>query len=223
MLITKNIFCCFFLSVFVLLITNQLIAQPEGFKLYGIETGIIEYKYSGNEVGVGTLYFDKFGIRCAMKMDTKRDGELNKGWVISLEEYQYIYDKSRSNEGWKLKNPIIEWIQQNSLKEIEKYTEEIYAKLGIVRAGTEKFLGKECLAYKGENGKLLTWNGILMYMNLSFGGELTQQEVTSIKVNIPVDEKYFEIPKDVKFSDLPMFGTEGYDEEEEDSGDEDEE
>ena len=215
----SSLFCVFF----VILIANQLNAQPEGFKLYGIETGIIEYKYSGNEVGVGTLYFDKFGNRCAMKMDTKRGGELNRGWVISLEEYQYIYDKSRSNEGWKLKNPIIEWIQQNSLKEIEKYTEDIYAKLGIVRAGTEKFLGKECLAYKGENGKLLTWNGILMYLNLNFGGELTQQEVTSIKVNIPVDKKYFEIPKDVKFSDLPMFGTEGYDEEEEDSGDEDEE
>ncbi|HSW55636.1 MAG TPA: hypothetical protein VLH59_11165 [Ignavibacteriaceae bacterium] len=219
----KNFFVSI-LGIFIVLLTvNQLNAQPEGFKLYGIETGIIEYKYSGNEVGVGTLYFDKFGNRCAMKMDTKRDGELNRGWVISLEEYQYIYDKSRSNEGWKLKNPIIEWIQLNSLKEIEKYTEDIYAKLGIVRAGTEKFLGKECLAYKGENGKLLTWNGILMYLNLNFGGELTQQEVTSIKVNIPVDEKYFEIPKDVKFSDLPMFGTEGYDEEEEDSGDEDEE
>lgn len=228
MLITKNIFCCFFFSVFVLLITNQLIAQPEGFKLYGIETGIIEYKYSGNEVGVSTLYFDKFGNRCAMKMDTKRDGELNRGWVISLGEYQYIFDKSRSNEGWKLKNPILEWIQQNSQKEIEKYTEEMYAKLGIVRAGTEKFLGKECLAYKGENGKLLTWNGILMYLNLNFGGELTQQEVTSIKVNIPVDAQYFELPNDVKFSDLPGFGTGDYNaeeeyEDEEDSGDEDEE
>jgi len=219
----KNFFVSI-LGIFIVLLTvNQLNAQPEGFKLYGIETGTIEYKYSGNEVGVGTLYFDNYGNRCAMKMDTKRDGEINKGWVISLGEYQYIYDKSRSNEGWKLKNPIIEWIQQNSLKEIEKYTEDIYAKLGIVRAGTEKFLGKECLAYKGENGKLLTWNGILMYLNLNFGGELTQQEVSSIKVNIPVDEKYFEIPKDVKFSDLPMFGTEGYDEEEEDSGDEDEE
>ena len=211
------------LGIFIVLLTvNQLNAQPVVFKLYGIETGIIEYKYSGDEVGVGTLYFDNYGSRCAMKMDTKRDGELNRGWVISLEEYQYIYDKSRSNEGWKLKNPIIEWIQQNSLKEIEKYTEEIYAKLGIIRAGTEKYLDKECLAYKGENGKLLTWNGILMFLHLNYG-VITQQEVTSIKVNIPVDEKYFEIPKDVKFSDLPMFGTEGYDEDEEDSGDEDEE
>jgi len=224
----KYFFSSLFCVSFVLLIAYQLNAQPEGFKLYGIETGIIEYKYSGNEVGIGTLYFDNYGNRCAMRMDTKRDAELNRGWVISLGEYQYIYDKSRSNEGWKLKNPIIEWIQQNSLKEIEKYTEDIYAELGIVRAGTEKFLGKECLAYKGENGKLLTWNGILMYMHLNFGGELTQQEATSIKVNIPVDEKYFEIPKDIKFSDLPGFGTRDYDaeeeyEEEEDSGDEDEE
>lgn len=221
MLNTKNIFSYFLLSILVLLIANRLNAQPEGFKLYGIETGIIEYKYSGNEVGVGTLYFDNYGNRCSMKMDTKRDGELNRGWVISLDEYQYLFDKSRSNEGWKLKNPIIEWIQQNSLNEIEKFTEETYAKLGIVRAGTEKFLGKECLAYKGEKGKVLTWNGILMYLNLNFGGETTQQEVTSIKVNIPVDAKYFELPKDIKFSDLPGFGTGGYNAEE-DYEDEDE-
>lgn len=69
----------FFVSIFCLLLvllkTNQLIAQPVVFKLYGIETGIIEYKYSGDEVGVGTLYFDNYGNRCAMKMDTKRDGE----------------------------------------------------------------------------------------------------------------------------------------------------
>lgn len=213
-------FLLFILSLaFVLLTVNKLNAQGEALKLYGIKSGIIEYKYTGDEVGKAILYFEDYGNKSAMNMDTKRGTETNKGWVISKEEYQYMFDPSKPNEGWKLKNPIIEWIHQTGHKDIEKFTEETYAKLGMKKAGTEKFLDKECLAYKGDMGKVLIWNGILMYMEMNFGGMKSKQEVTSIKVNVPVDKKYFEIPKNIKFSDMPMFGTEGYEfEYEEDEG-----
>lgn len=198
----------------VLLTVNKMNAQGEALKLYGIKSGIIEYKYTGDEVGKSTLYFEDHGNKSAMNMDTKRGTETNKGWVISQGEYQYIFDPSKPNEGWKLKNPIIEWVQQNKHKDIEKFTDETYAKLGMKKAGKEKFLDKECIAYKGDMGKVLIWNGILMYMEINFSGMKSKQEVTSIKVNVPVDKKYFEIPKNIKFSDLPMFGTEGYEFEE---------
>lgn len=194
----------------VLLTVNKMNAQGEALKLYGIKSGIIEYKYTGDEVGKSTLYFEDHGNKSAMNMDTKRGTETNKGWVISQGEYQYIFDPSKPNEGWKLKNPIIEWVQQNKHKDIEKFTDETYAKLGMKKAGKEKFLDKECIAYKGDMGKVLIWNGILMYMEINFSGMKSKQEVTSIKVNVPVDKKYFEIPKNIKFSDLPMFGAEGY-------------
>lgn len=199
---------------FVLLTVNKLNAQGEALKLYGIKSGIIEYKYTGNEVGKAILYFEDYGNKSAMNVDTKRGTETNKGWVISQGEYQYMFDPSKPDEGWKLKNPIIEWIHQNKHKDVEQFTEETYAKLGMKKAGTEKFLDKECLAYKGDMGKVLIWNGILMYMEMNFGGMKSKQEVTSIKVNVPVDKKYFEIPKNIKFSDMPMFGTEGYEYEE---------
>lgn len=214
-----NTFCL----LLVLMIASQLNAQPEGLKLYGIQTGIIEYKYSGREVGKSTLYFDNYGNRSAMTVDTKSEGEANKGWVITHGEYQYMFDPSKSNEGWKLKNPIIEWINETGHKDIEKFTEETYAKMGIKKVGTEKFLEKDCIAYKGEMGKVLTWNGILMLMDLDYGGMKSRQEVTSIKINVPIDSKYFEIPKNIKFSDMPMFGTEGYEYEEDEDNDEDEE
>lgn len=203
---------------FVLLTVNKLNAQGAALKLYGIKSGIIEYKYTGDEAGKATLYFEDHGNKSAMNMDTKRGTETNKGWVLSKGEYQYMFDPSKPNEGWKLKNPIIEWIHQNKHKDVEKFTEETYAKLGMKKAGTEKFLDKECIAYKGDMGKILIWNGILMYMEMNFSGMKSKQEVTSIKVNVPVDKKYFEIPKNIKFSDLPMFGTEGYElEEDEDT------
>jgi hypothetical protein len=178
----------------VLLISNLIIAQEVSLKPYGIKSGIIEYKYSGSEIGKGIMYFDEYGSRSAMNMDTKRGEEVNKGWVISHKEYQYIFDPSKPDDGLKMKNPMLE---------------------GLLKSANEKFLDKDCICFKGDMGKVLTWNGILMLMDMNYGGMKSRQEVTSIKINVPVDSKYFEIPKSIKFSEMPGFGTGGYNDENE--------
>jgi len=218
----KHFLVSIFCLLFVLLMTNQLIAQEVSLKPYAIESGIIEYKYSGSEVGKGIMYFDEFGSRSAMNMDTKRGEEVNKGWVISHREYQYIFDPAKPNDGLKMKNPMLEGLLKMDKQDYDKAAEDLYSQMGMKRAGTEKFLDKDCIAFKGDMGKILTWNGILMLMDMNYGGIQTRQEVTSIKVNVPVDTKYFEIPKNIKFSEMPVFGIPG-NEEEEDSGNEDEE
>lgn len=194
----------FLLSAF-LTTSMAIFAQEASLKPYGIESGIIEYKYSGSEVGKGIMYFDEFGTRSAMNLDTKRGDDINKGWVVSHKEYQYIFDSSKPDEGLKMKNPIIESLMKMDKQDYDKVAEDLYSQMGMKRAGTEKFLDKECIAYKGDMGKVLTWNGILMLMDMNFGGMKSRQEVTSIKVNVPVDAKYFEIPKNIKFSEMPGF------------------
>ena len=52
---TKNLFATTICLFFVLLIVKQLNAQEVSLKPYGIESGIIEYKYSGSQVGTGTI------------------------------------------------------------------------------------------------------------------------------------------------------------------------
>ena len=203
---SKHIFFTIIFLLFVLSMSFQLWAQEVSLKPYGIESGIIEYKYSGSQVGTGTLYFDEYGYRSAMKMDTKMNDQPQKGWVVSFKEYQYIFDPEKPDEGLKMKNPIIESLQKMDKPDFDKVTEDLYSKMGIKRAGTEKFMDKDCIAFKGDMGKVLTWNGILMLMDLNYSGIQTKQEVTSIKINVPVDEKYFEIPKNIKFSELPGFG-----------------
>jgi len=42
-------------------------------------------------------------------------------------------------------------------------------------------------------------------MEMNYGGMKTRQEVTSIKTNVPVEAKYFEIPKNIQFSEMPEF------------------
>ncbi len=203
---SKNIFSTFICLLFMLLIVNQIKAQEVSLKPYGIESGIIEYKYSGSQVGTGTMYFDEYGYRSAMKMDTKMNDQPQKGWVVSFKEYQYIFDPAKPDEGLKMKNPIIESLQKMDKPDFDKVAEDLYSKMGMKKAGTEKFMDRDCIAFKGENGKILTWNGILMLMDMNYSGIKTKQEVTSIKINVPVDEKYFEIPKDIKFSEMPGFG-----------------
>lgn len=208
---------------FILIIPDQLIAQEVSLKPYGIKSGIIEYNYTGSEVGKSIMYFDEYGNKTAMKVDTKRGDEINKGWVISFKEYQYIFDPAKPNDGLKMKNPMIESLMKMDKQDYDKVAEDLYSKMGMKKSANEKFLDKDCVCFKGDMGKVLTWNGILMLMDMNYGGMKSRQEVTSIKINVPVDEKYFEIPKNVKFSEMPGFGTGGYDEKEKESGDEDEE
>ena len=215
MIHSKHSFVSILCSLFVLLLMNQLNGQEVSLKPYGIETGIIEYKYSGSEVGKGIMYFDEYGSQSAMNMDTKRGEEVNKGWVISHREYQYIFDPSKPNDGLKMKNPFIESLMKMDKQDYNKVAEDLYSQMGMKKTGIEKFFDKDCIAYKGDMGKVLTWNGILMLMDMNYGGMKTRQEVTSIKVNVPVDAKYFEIPKNIKFSEMPGFGTGDYGEENE--------
>jgi hypothetical protein len=207
MLLNKKIFAAVICLLFVLFLTNLVLAQEVSLKPYGIESGIIEYKYSGTQVGTSILYFDEYGYRSAMNMDTKMNDKPQKGWVVSFKEYQYMFDPSKPDQGgMKMKNPMIEKLMNMDKQDYDKLAEDIYSKMGMKRAGTEKFLDKDCVCFKGDMGKVLTWNGILMLLDMDYGGMKSRQEVTSIKINVPVDEKYFEIPKNIKFKEMPGFG-----------------
>jgi len=184
---------------------TQVNSQEASLKPYGIKSGIIEYSYSGDKVGKGTLYFDDYGLKSAMYTDAVESGEKRKGWVVTSGDFQYMWDPERSSEGMKLKNPLIDWINSAAEGDIESFAESMYAKMGMKESGSEKLLGKECKVFKGKTGKALVWNGILMLLDMKMMGSSTHQEAIDIKINLPVESKYFIIPKDIKFSEMPMF------------------
>ena len=45
----------------------------------------------------------------------------------------------------------------------------------------------------------------MMYMDMKMGAFNSHQEVTSLKTDVPVDTKYFVIPKNIKFTEMPVF------------------
>jgi hypothetical protein len=193
------------LASLLFLVTTTVNSQEATLKPYGIKSGIIEYSYSGDKVGKGILYFDDYGLKSAMYTDAVERGEKRKGWVLTSGDYQYMWDPERSSEGMKLKNPIIDWINSASEGDLESFSESMYAKMGMQRSGSETLLGKECKVMKGKMGKALVWNGILMLLDMKMMGYNSHQEAIDIKINLPVESKYFIIPKDIKFSEMPMF------------------
>jgi hypothetical protein len=192
------------LTISLFIILPKLAGQEATLKPYGIKSGIIEYTYSGDKVGKGTLYFDDYGMKSAMLEDAIKDGEKRKGWVVSFGDYQYMWDPDDPTEGMKLKNPMLTGIKEASKGELESFTESMYSKMGFSKAPDETFLGKPCKAMKGDMGKVLTWNGILMLLDMKIMGTSSHQEVTKIQTNVPVEAKYFVLPKNIKFSEMPM-------------------
>ena len=170
----KNLFA---LALSLLFILPKLAGQETTLKPYGLKSGIIEYSYSGDKVGKGILYFDDYGMKSAMYNDAVEDGEKRQGWVVTFGDYQYLWDPDRSDEGLKLKNPIITWIAESSKGDIESFTESMYSKMGFSKAPDEAFMGKPCKVMKGDMGKVLTWNGILMLMDMKIMGIGSHQEV----------------------------------------------
>lgn len=57
---------------------QQADSQEVSLKPYGIKSGIIEYKYTGNEAGNGTLYFDDYGNKSAINRKIKEETEVKE-------------------------------------------------------------------------------------------------------------------------------------------------
>jgi len=191
-------------GVILVAMLAALKAQEQTLKPYSVKSGIIEYKYSGDKTGTGTLYFDDYGTKSALYIETVSDGEESRSWVVSSGDYQYMWDPDQPDDGMKMKNPLISWINEASEGDMESFIEESYAKMGMVNGGQESWLGKECTVMKGEPGKVLIWNGILMLSDFRMGSYMSRQEATSLKTNVPVDVKYFVIPQGIRFTEMNM-------------------
>lgn len=179
---------------------SEGIAKP-----LGIRSGIVEYIYSGDKTGKSTQYFDDYGMKSATYVDIESEDGDSKVWTVSIGEDQYLWDPSSPDQAMKMKNPVIKMVMESSEGDMLFHTEQIYEQLGLRESGTEMFKGKECIVFKGEIGKVLIWKGLMMKSELKMGEVVSRQEATSIKTNVPVDGKYFRIPDNITFTEIPGF------------------
>ena len=189
--------------IFSCIATSMILGQSITLKPYGLESGIIDYKFSGTQEGIGTLYFDDYGLRSNMYLDVIEGGKHQKGYTLTLGEDQYMYDLEKSKEGIKMKNPVYKDLDENAT--IETILEKVYGKMGLQKTGKAMFLGKECDLWKGKQGEVFIWQGILLKMDLNMYGNPIYQEATAVKINVPIDPSLLEIPEGIEFMEMPAF------------------
>jgi len=192
-------------SLALLLAALSASGQETTPKPFSFKSGIVEYKYSGDKTGKSIQYIDDHGMKTAMYSEITQDGETAESWVVAYGDYQYMWDPDQPDQGMKMKNPLLTMISDTSKGDMESFTVSTYEKMGMVKSGNETFLGKECTVIKGDMGKVLIWKGIIMLMDFKMGAYISKQEATSVKTNVPVDAKYFVIPKNITFSEMPGF------------------
>ncbi|RMG42052.1 MAG: hypothetical protein D6719_07335 [Candidatus Dadabacteria bacterium] len=177
-----------------------------GIKKYGIERGIIKYAVTGKPWGKEVLYFDRWGMREVrnsvrhVKIGSiesvlhHREIRINDQIIninldanTVMQSYDEILHKLTKSEHWQ------------EFKKRELSTELIKA-FGAKQEGEKTVLGKTCKLLN--LNKLLTrfclWHGVPLYISVQFWPFSYEMTATSIDDKALIDEKIFQLPKNVK-------------------------
>ena len=187
----------------------------EGYKRYGVESGIIETKLSGVQNGTETIYFDNWGMREAKYSHTKIEmmGVKRESKIFTLIDGEWIYNVDLStNKGTKIKNPMITSIaEQTGEKDFMQLGEEVLEKMGATKTGTEELLGKTCDVWEAQamNMKLLVWKGIPFKTTVNLGEQMGQSMdseiiITKFEEGVSISEDKFKLPEGATFSNVQL-------------------
>ena len=173
---------------------------------------IIEYKQEMNVQGmksssVMTQYIDIENNKFAMETETSSDimGTITneKSLMINDKEYSYIINPTQKT-GMKMKSDEAEENPMDLIKSQEDQTfKQMIEKEGGKIVGNETFLGKNCIVVEmnkdGQNMKMWYYKGIPLKMT----NPVFTLEATKFEENASIPSSKFEVPKDIKFSELP--------------------
>jgi hypothetical protein len=175
---------------------------------YGVKSGIIEMAGITDKSMSSTFYFDDFGEKIAT-YTTVRDnlnGEpliinqvnvMNDGWSIFFDAGQKVGMKSRMLEGTLNYYPNFDSLSERQLR-LYKYEK------GEPRTIAGKQAVGHSIEQNGLRANVWTWQGIpLRTESRGPRNRWLVFEATSIQTDVPVPAEKFEVPADVKLSEMP--------------------
>lgn len=181
-------------------------------KKYQLKSGIITM-ISGT-MGMTqtmTLYFDDYGNKeCAETM-----GEMDMGIVgkvhmpqqlLAITKDGYAYNIDMTNKSGT-KTKIMPNRMQKDI-DFSNLTEDMMKQMKITKQGTEVLLGRTCDKYSMYEPALKmkssysVWNGIPLKSEVNIAGIVAKTITTKIEENCVIPAERFEIPKDIKITEL---------------------
>lgn len=214
------------LSLAVVLISCNGNSQSK-FKRYNVKSGIVEYttttsgKMMGSSIegkGVQYLYFKNWGAielqeeestqTSSIKFFGKAKKEVEEKHAMNKLENGKNYIVNFDNKTIDLMNvPAMSLMDENT--NAEQAERDMLVGMGGEKIGEESYQGYKCEIWEIMGAKQWVHKGVMLKMEMSTMGIETLTEATSVKFNVNVPEKYFELP------DFPVQQSENYLSEEE--------
>ena len=174
--------------------------QPKG--KYTLKSGVVEYKTTvmGMEAKQ-TLSFDDYGAKELTSVSIEMMGYKSTSYTLNRDGYVYSYDLEKKT-GTKMKA-----VPQANI-DFANLTDDIVKEMKINKEGEESFLGKTCTKFSIDNDKLsmkgsyLVWNGIPLKTDVDMGQMKMVLEAIKLDENASIPATTFDVPADVKFTDL---------------------
>ncbi len=175
----------------------------EGYRRYGVESGIIEYTVSGIQTGKETKYFDRWGLREASikDLETKAGGMSIPSNTTSIFDGQITYNIDRkTNSATKVNNNLLTEISaKHETKDLTEIGEKTIKAMGAKKTGTEKYLGKQCALWevKSLGSRLWVYNGVTLKSMTTMGGMNVNIIGRSFEEGVKIPEAKFSLPDGV--------------------------
>lgn len=179
-------------------------------KIFGVESGIVEYKISGSQIGDKTLYFKDWGRKQAeFSVSTIKVGKYSKNTnllKITNGNWQYIINLEAKN-GTKKENPVLEkMIEFRDQISFGEFGEQLALINGGIETGSDVVIGKKCrvFEFKSKNSKLWLWNWLMLKSEMLSGKVRIDVQAISIKVNVSIADSIFKPPLDVLITEIDL-------------------
>ncbi len=179
-------------------------------KIFGIQSGIIEYEITGSQTGSKKLYFDDWGRKQAeFSNSTIKVGKFSKHsnlLKITNGDWQYIINLEKKT-GTKRENPVLTKMYELSNQiNYNDFGEQLVLIEGGVKTGSEEVAGKNCTIYnfKNKNSKRWIWNWITLKSESLSGGVHITVTAKNIAENISVPDSVFNPPLDIMVIEVDL-------------------
>jgi len=179
-------------------------------KIFGIQSGIIEYEITGSQTGNKKLYFTDWGRKQAeFSNSTIKVGKFSKHsnlLKITNGDWQYIINLEKKT-GTKRENPVLTKMYELSNQiNYNDFGEQLVLIEGGVKTGSEEVAGKNCTIYnfKNKNSKRWIWNWITLKSESLSGGVHITVTAKNIAENISVPDSVFNPPLDIMVIEVDL-------------------
>jgi len=179
-------------------------------KIYGIESGIIEYEITGSQTGTKKLYFADWGRKQAeFTNSTIKVGKYTKHsnlLKITNGDWQYIINLE-NNTGLKRVNPVIEKIiELKNQTNYGEFGEQLLLISGGFESGRDIVADKKCkvFEFKKQNTKSWIWNWLLLKSETKRGNINITVVAKNIEENVFIADTVFSPPKSILIIEVDL-------------------